>query len=87
VNENPDRSGTGELAPEHEARRDFLKKAGRFAAVTPPAIAMLLGTSLNSRAIAASTGSKPGWGYGDTNHNHSGPPGLNKSFEKSKKND
>ena len=21
---------------------------------------------------------KPGWGYGDTNHCHSGPPGLNK---------
>jgi hypothetical protein len=23
-------------------------------------------------------GCKPGWGYGDTNHCHSGPPGLNK---------
>ena len=24
-------------------------------------------------------GCKPGWGYGDKNHCHSGPPGLNKS--------
>ena len=38
---------------EDQARRDFLKKAGRFAVVTPPAITLLLGTSLNSRAIAA----------------------------------
>ena len=37
---------------EDQARRDFLKKAGRFAIVTPPAITLLLGTSLNSRAIA-----------------------------------
>lgn len=65
-------------ATEGQARRKFLKKAGRFAVVTPPAIALLLGTSLNSRAIAASGGSKPGYGYGDPNHTHSGPPGLNK---------
>jgi hypothetical protein len=24
---------------------------------------------------------KPGWGYGDTNHCHSGPPGLNKKHQ------
>jgi formiminotetrahydrofolate cyclodeaminase len=47
------------LATEDEARRAFLKKAGRFAAVTPPAITMLLGTSLSSRAIAASNGNAP----------------------------
>jgi hypothetical protein len=69
---------------EEQARRDFLKKAGRFAVVTPPAITLLLGTSLNSRAIAGSAGgggsggsggSRPGWGFGDSNHGHTGPPG------------
>jgi len=66
---------------EDEARRDFLKKAGRFAVVTPPAITLLLGTSLNSRAIAGSAGSggkggsRPGHGFGDSNHSHIGPPG------------
>jgi len=71
---------------EDQARRDFLRKAGRFAVVTPPAITLLLGTSLNSKAIAGSGGggggggggkggSRPGWGFGDTNHGHSGPPG------------
>ncbi|SFQ17697.1 hypothetical protein SAMN03159463_05873 [Mesorhizobium sp. NFR06] len=63
------------LVSEAQARRDFLKKAGRFAAVTPPAITLLLGTSLNSRAIAKSSGSQPGHGWGDTNHIHLGPPG------------
>ncbi|WFU18451.1 hypothetical protein [Bradyrhizobium sp. CB3481] len=69
------------IASEDQARRDFLKKAGRFAVVTPPAITLLLGTSLNSRAIAGSAGSggkggsRPGWGFGDSNHTHIGPPG------------
>ena len=64
------------LASEAQARRDFLKKAGRFAAVTPPAITLLLGTSLDSEAIAKSGGSRPGHGWGDKNHRHIGPPGL-----------
>ena len=68
------------ISSEDQARRDFLKKVGRFAAVTPPAITLLLGTSLNSRAIAQSSGSgrggsRPGWGLGDSNHGHTGPPG------------
>jgi hypothetical protein len=72
------------ISSEDQARRDFLKKAGRFAIVTPPAITLLLGTSLNSRAIAHSAGSggkggkggsRPGYGYGDGNHGHFGPPG------------
>ncbi|RUU01203.1 hypothetical protein EOD23_21930 [Mesorhizobium sp. USDA-HM6] len=63
------------LVSESQARRDFLKKAGRFAAVTPPAITLLLGTSLSSKAIAQSGGSRPGNGWGDTNHIHVGPPG------------
>jgi hypothetical protein len=45
---------------EDEARRAFLTKAGKFAAVTPPAITLLLGTSLGSEALAASSGSRPG---------------------------
>ncbi|MER8576107.1 hypothetical protein NKH19_28550 [Mesorhizobium sp. M1338] len=63
------------LVSESQARRDFLKKAGRFAAVTPPAITLLLGTSLSSKAIAKSGGSRPGNGWGDKNHIHLGPPG------------
>jgi len=58
------------LASEAQVRRDFLKKAGRFAAVTPPSITLLLGTSLSSRAIAKSNGSRPGYGWGDKNHHH-----------------
>jgi hypothetical protein len=49
---------------EDPARRQFMTKAGRFAVVTPPAMTLLLGTSLGSRAIAGSAGSphhpKPG---------------------------
>lgn len=37
-------------------RRDFLKSCGRFAAVTPPAVTLLLSTSLTSGAIAKSGG-------------------------------
>jgi len=39
-----------------EDRRKFLAACGKFAAVTPPAIAVLLSTSLNSTAIAHSGG-------------------------------
>ncbi|NRG17881.1 hypothetical protein HPQ64_09290 [Rhizobiales bacterium] len=58
-----------------QGRREFLARAGRFAAFTPPAVTLLLHTTMNSPAIAGS-GGKPGWGYGDKNHDHSGPPGL-----------
>ena len=40
----------------NEDRRKFLASCGKFAAVTPPAITMLLSTSLNSEAIARSGG-------------------------------
>jgi hypothetical protein len=40
--------------PGEEDRREFLKACGRFAAVTPPAVTMLVSTSLTSDAIAAS---------------------------------
>ncbi len=39
---------------ENDDRREFLKACGRFAAITPPAITMLLSTSLTSNAIAKS---------------------------------
>ena len=47
-------------------RRKFLASCGKFAAVTPPTIAMLLSTSLSSDAIASSVGrgrdrDLPGW--------------------------
>lgn len=35
-------------------RRAFLAKAGKFAVITPPAVTMLLSTTLTSPAIAAS---------------------------------
>jgi hypothetical protein len=47
---------------EDEDRREFLKTCGRFAAVTPPAMTLLLSTSLTSTAIARS-GTQDGAGY------------------------
>ena len=58
-------------------RRAFLKNCGRYAAITPPAVTFLLSTSMSSKAIAASSG-RPGYGNGDKNHHHSGPPGRNR---------
>jgi hypothetical protein len=55
-------------------RRKFLISAGRFAAVTPPAITLLLSTSLTSDAIARS-GGKPGnngWGNGGNDGGNKG---------------
>jgi len=51
-------------------RRKFIAALGRFSVVTPPAITLLLSTTLNSSAIAASgaaSGGKKGnngWGNG-----------------------
>jgi hypothetical protein len=39
-----------------EDRRKFLAACGKFAIVTPPALTMLLSTSMNSKAIAQSGG-------------------------------
>lgn len=41
---------------ENDDRRAFLKTCGRFAAVTPPVMTLLLSTSLTSKAIARSGG-------------------------------
>jgi hypothetical protein len=40
----------------NEDRRAFLESCGKFAIVTPPAITLLLSTSLHSSAIASSGG-------------------------------
>lgn len=49
-------------------RRKFLASCGRFAVVTPPAITMLLSTSLTSDAIARS-GNGGGGSNGNSNNN------------------
>jgi hypothetical protein len=41
---------------EGDDRREFLKTCGKFAAVTPPTVTLLLSTSLTSAAIASSGG-------------------------------
>lgn len=58
------------------ARREALAKIGRFAYVAP-ALA-LLAEPKAAHAGYGRGGSKPGWGFGDKNHKHSGPPGLKK---------
>ena len=58
------------LTPEQEDRRAFLASCGKFAAVTPPALTVLLSTSLTSDAIA-----KSGHGYsehGPSRHGNNG---------------
>ncbi len=51
-------SPLGHEAADDQARRDFLKRAGRLAVLTPPTVTMLLSTSMNSDAVAASGGGK-----------------------------
>lgn len=46
--------------PLDEDRRKFLAACGKFAAVTPPALTVLLSTSLNSEAVAKSGGGRDG---------------------------
>jgi hypothetical protein len=64
---------------EIEDRRQFLISAGKFAAVTPPAMTLLLSTSLTSDAIAHSGSGrgrdKPGnngWGNGGNDGGNKG---------------
>jgi len=51
-------------------RRKFLAACGKFAAITPPAMTMLLSTSLTSTAVIASGG---GPGNSDFGHSHKKP--------------
>jgi hypothetical protein len=64
-----------ELAPEEapidEDRRVFLAKCGRFAVITPPAMTILLSTTLNSQAIA-----KSGGGQGNNGRGNGGGDGV-----------
>ena len=53
-----------DLTPEQEDRRAFLASCGRFAVVTPPALTVLLSTSLTSDAIARSGHGNNGYGNG-----------------------
>ena len=56
------KSDNARIPENADSRREFLKGCGRFAAVMPPAITLLLSTSLTSNAIASSGGSGSGGG-------------------------
>jgi hypothetical protein len=56
---------------EHD-RRAFLVSAGKFAAVVPPAMTLLLSTSMNSPAIAQSAAPGGGGSGGNGNSGSSG---------------
>lgn len=76
-NERPlDEVGEAQREAPDAARRELLAKIGRFAYVAP-ALA-LLAEPKRAQAGYGGGGAKPGYGYGDSNHTHSGPPGLNK---------
>jgi hypothetical protein len=54
-----------DASEEHEVeRRKFLAQCGRFSIATPPAITLLMSTSLTSQAIAKSGGGGHGKGHG-----------------------
>ncbi len=55
-----------------EDRRKFLATAGRFAVVTPPAISVLLSTSLTSSAVAQSGGRGGSHHHHHHHHDHDG---------------
>ena len=56
-------------------RREFLAAAGKFAIVVPPAMTVLLSTSMSSPAIAQSGGVVPPWNNGVGNGLDKQPPG------------
>ena len=60
--------GECSMPSEEEDRREFLKTCGKFAAITPPTMTMLLSTSLTSKAIAHSGGG--GGGHHEDEHHH-----------------
>lgn len=57
--------GLGAVSGGDADRRRFIAACGKFAIVTPPAMTLLLSTSLHSTAIAASTGNKGNNGFGN----------------------
>jgi hypothetical protein len=78
----PSQPALGTETPVDDDRRKFLATCGQFAVVTPPALTVLLSTSLSSEAIAHSGGGvdrdhgnrhhdwdRRGWGgRGDRDH-------------------
>jgi uncharacterized membrane protein len=56
-------------------RRKFLAACGKFAVVTPPALTVLLSTSLTSNAIAQSGGGQNGGGSNGGGSNGGGQNG------------
>ena len=68
----PDSPDSIDNSPSREARRRFLLKCGRFAVVTPPAMAMLLSVGAMPRQAQAASGFG-GWDDdddGDNKHDH-----------------
>lgn len=66
-----------------EDRRKFLAACGKFVAVTPPAITLLLSTSLTSDAVAQSAGrgntkGNNGWGNGGGDGSPNGKDDTNR---------
>jgi hypothetical protein len=70
MTQHVDESPIDTSTPVDDDRRKFLAACGKFAVVTPPALTVLLSTSLNSKAIAHSGGRPDGdpgqGGYGST---------------------
>jgi hypothetical protein len=81
TSKQPRPDGTGGVQQDRPdaARRELLAKMGRFAYVAPAVI--LLAEPKGAHA-GYGRGEKPGWGFGDKNHKHKGPPGLKKSKKK-----
>ena len=72
----PEEVGEVQRVHTDAARREVLAKIGRFVYVAP-ALA-LLAEPKAAQAGYGRVGTKPGWGFGDKNHKHSGPSGLTK---------
>jgi len=62
------------MPEQNDDRREFLRTCGRFAAVTPPAMTLLLSTSLTSDAIAKS-GAGPAGPRGNNGKGNGGGDG------------
>ena len=56
----------GQAAEMRQARRRFLLRCGRFAAVTPPIVTLLLSASASRYAVAQSGGQSSGGSSGDS---------------------
>lgn len=64
-----------EVSEINESRRAVLKAGGQFAVLTPPAMTMLLSTSMNSDAVAKSGGARVKGNNGVGNLFDPQPPG------------